>query len=177
MPPSVGIQPSISRQGGETYPQQHERLVPPGGCQRGQESIQREHREDAGPHPPLRRPRSTSVRQVGEDDCGHDREYVGQAGQSDNNGVEHSPISRLARELHPRTRGATKSARSRYWRPSPRTVPNLQPLLSPCTDASISYPFLQPYAWHLVVRLPDKDDTRSTGGLRQPTRWGARRPP
>src|SRR5215204_6741666 len=68
-PPSSGIEPGISRQGGEAYPQQHERLVPSGGCQRREESIQRKHSENAGPHPPLRRLRSTSVRQVGEDDC------------------------------------------------------------------------------------------------------------
>ena len=111
-PPSCGIEPGISRQGGEAYPQQHERVVPSGGCQRGQESIQRKHSENAGPQPPLRRPRSTSVRQVGEDDCGHDRDDVGHAGHCDNNDVVHSPMRRLVRELYPRTRAATRSAQS-----------------------------------------------------------------
>ena len=110
--PSGGIEPGISRKGGEAYPQQHERLVPSSGCQRGQESIQRKHSENAGPHPPLRRPRSTSVGQVGEDDCGHDRDDVGHAGQSDKNDVVHSPIRRLVREPYPQT-CAARSAWSR----------------------------------------------------------------
>jgi hypothetical protein len=96
---SGGIEPCISCQGGEGYPQQHERLVPSGGCQRCQEPIQRKHRENCGPNPPLRRPRSTPVRQVGEDDCSHDRDDVGHAGHSNDNDVVHSPIRRLAREL------------------------------------------------------------------------------
>ena len=90
-------------------PQQHERLVPSGGCQRGQESIQRKQRENARPHPPLRWPRSTSIRQVGEDDSGHDREDIGHAGHSDNNDVVHNPIRRLVREPYPRTHAATGS--------------------------------------------------------------------